>query len=75
MAIDAPRPTEGQEFQSDGEVLVWHADRKGCWSCTMCMFQPVTDCEPVLEAKGLPDCFQHKGYYTVYEPIKVLGNG
>jgi hypothetical protein len=68
MDKPAQRPIEGQEFKVEGVTVVWHADKPRQWSCQVCKYWPVADCEPMLEACGLPDCFINKGYYVDKQP-------
>jgi hypothetical protein len=56
---------EGTKFKVADEVLVWQNDKPKQWSCLVCKFKDVQDCEPVLEAASLPDCFLNKGYFVV----------
>lgn len=64
MKPELEQPTEGKEYQIEGNTIVFHTDKPKQWSCQVCKYWHVPDCDPMLEACGLPDCFKNKGYYT-----------
>lgn len=57
-------PKEGDEFTHKGATIVFTKDKPKQWSCTICKFEKVADCEAFLAENDLPDCFPHKGYYV-----------
>jgi len=55
---------EGDEFKHGDEVLVFHKDKPRQWSCQVCHFMRVQDCEAYLAEHQLPDCFTQHGYFV-----------